>query len=147
MTIISKLKLSDKSQTPIRSTPETRIRAKMLEALDFQIAAAEAEANGETYIRRAMRWISDPDSGERVRKEIPVRFKRWWWKDETGSTFLEVRYSNKRVPIKPGKTAIEVGDTNNLVPTLNLLKDAISGGELDQPLLALKAERGFPKKK
>jgi hypothetical protein len=37
------------------------------------------------------RWITDPESGERVRKEIPVRFNNWCWTDENGS--LGVRRS------------------------------------------------------
>ena len=45
-------------------------------SMGVQIAAAEAEAKGETYIRRALRWVTDPDTGERVRKEIPVRYSK-----------------------------------------------------------------------
>ena len=32
-----------------------------------------------------MRWVDDPETGERVRKEVPVRFRPWYWKDEQGT--------------------------------------------------------------
>ena len=47
MTVLSKLNRSDKT------------RAAML--------------NGETFIRRAMRWMDDPETGERIRQKVPVR--------------------------------------------------------------------------
>ncbi len=39
---------------------------KMLEALDLQMEAAKVTLDGETYIRRPMRWVKDPETGERV---------------------------------------------------------------------------------
>jgi len=82
MTILSKLNLSDKTKTAMLTSPEAKLRGKMLEALDLQMEAAKAMLNGETYIRRAMRWVKDPETGERVRKEVPVRSRPWFWKDE-----------------------------------------------------------------
>ncbi len=72
MTILSKLNLSDKTKATMLTSPAAKLRGKMLEALDLQIEAAKAMLNGETFIRRAMRWVDDPETGERVRKEVPV---------------------------------------------------------------------------
>ncbi len=113
----------------------------MLEGIDLQIAAAKAMLNGETFIRRTPRWIDDPETGERVRKDLPVRFRPWYWKDEQGSYMLEVRHANKRIELKPKKTAIEVGEPERLVPTLELLRDAVNAGELDKKLDAIRKER------
>jgi len=41
---------------------------------------------------------------------------------------FRIRYGNKRLTIKPKKAAIEVGDASNLVPTLELLKEAVEAG-------------------
>ena len=147
MTILEKLTFSDKTQAAVMTSPEARIRRKMLDAIDIQIAAAEAQANGETYIRRAPRWITDPETGERVRKDVPVRFRRWWWSDDTGKVMLDVRYGNRRIELKPGKPTIEIGAADNLLPTLQAVKDAIAAGELDALLMAAKKERGRPKRK
>ncbi len=64
-----------------------------------------------------MGWLDDPETGERVRKEVPVRFRRWFWKDEQGSYMLDVRYGNRRLEIESRKPAIEVGEAKNLIPT------------------------------
>ncbi len=141
MTILSKLSLTDKARVSAIPTPEVRVRSKMIEAIETQIEAATAKSNGEVYIRRAKRWVDDPESGERVLKEVPVRFRPWSWTDESGKVMLEVHYGNKRLTIKPKKAAIEVGDASNLVPTLELLKEAVEAGELDKVLIAAKEAR------
>ncbi len=117
MTILSRLNLSDKTKAAMLTSPEIKLRGKMLGALDLQIEAAKAMLNGETFIRRAMRWVDDPETGERVRKEVPVRFHPWFWKDEQSNYMLDVRYGNRRLEIKPKKPAIEVGEAKNLIPT------------------------------
>ena len=143
MTILEKLSFSNKTRAAMLTSPEARLRGKMLEALDLQIAAAKAMLNGETYIRRVMRWVDDPESGERVRKEVPVRHRPWFWKDEQGGYILDVRYGNKRLEIKPKKSAIEVGEADNLVPTLETLREAVNAGELDKLLKEAKSSRKF----
>ncbi len=72
MTILSKLTLSDKTTAAMLTSPEAKLRGKMLKALDLQMEAAKATLHGETYIRRAMRWVDDPETGGRVRKDVPV---------------------------------------------------------------------------
>lgn len=88
-----------------------------------------------------MRWVKDPETGERVRREVPLRLRRWWWKDEKGGLMLDVRYGNKRIELAPKKPAIEVGDTDKLVPTPETIKEAVIAGELDQQLAAAKVRR------
>ncbi len=72
MTVLSKLNLSDKTEAAMLPSPEAKLRGKRLETLGLQIEAAKAMLNGETFIRRAMRWVDDPETGERVRKDVPV---------------------------------------------------------------------------
>jgi hypothetical protein len=72
MTILSKLNLPDKTKAAMLTSPEAKLRGKMLRALGLQIEAARAMLNGETYIRQATRWVDGPETGERVRKEGPV---------------------------------------------------------------------------
>ncbi len=143
MTILEKLSFSDKTRAAMLTSPEAKLRGKMLEALDLQIEAAKAMLNGETFIRRAMRWVKDPETGERVRKEMPVRFRPWYWKDEQGNYMLDVRYGNRQIELKPKKPAIEVGEGENLVPTLETLREAVNAGELDKLLKEAKSSRKF----
>ena len=124
-----------------RPRPAARARIKMLDAIDIQIAAAEADLAGEPYVKLGMRYVTDEETGDRVRKEVPIRIRRWWWKDADGQIMLDVRYGNRRIELKAGKSAIEVGEMENLVPTLKLLADAVKAGELDKALLAAKSKR------
>ena len=141
MTILEKLTLTDKTRADMTISPEAKVRGKMLEALDIQIAAAEAQAAGETYIRRAKRWVTDPENGERVRKEIPVRFNSWCWTDENGKAYVQLRYGNKPLELKNGKSTIQLDSQEALLPTLKDLRAAIVDGELDKVLMAAKKDR------
>jgi len=143
MTILEKLNFSDKTRAAMLTSPEIKLRGKMLEALDLQIEAAKAMLQGETFVRRARRWVDDPETGERVRKEIPARFRPWFWKGDQGSYMLDVRYGNRRLELKPKKPTIEVGDIAKLVPTLETLREAINAGELDKILKEAKSSRKF----
>ncbi len=147
MTILSKLTLSDKTKAAMLTAPEYRVRAKMLDAIETQIAAAEADAAGEPYTKLTSRYTTNEETGERVKKEGPMPVRRWWWKDVSGNVVLNVRYGNRRVELKPGKTAIEVGEREELVPALAMLADAVKVGELDEVLLAMKSKRRAPQRK
>lgn len=143
MTNLSKLNLSDKTTAAMLISPEARLQGKMREALDLQMESAKAMLNGETHIRRAMRWVADSENGERVRTEVPVRSRAWFWKDERGNYMLEVRYDNRRLELKPKKSTVEVGEAGNLMPTLETLRDAVNAGELDKLLKEAKCSRKF----
>jgi hypothetical protein len=139
--LLQKLKLTDATRAEPRDAPEVRLRRKLLAAINEQIAAAEAEQRGEPYIKRGLRYVQDAATGERVKREVPLRFRRWWWLGPDGKVMLDVRYGARRLEIKPKKATVEVGARENLVPTLTLLKEAVAAGELDQVLLAAREER------
>ncbi len=110
MTILSKLNLSDKTKAAMLTSPEARQRGKMLEVLDLQMEAAKAMLNGETFIRRAMRWVDDPETGERVRKEVPVRSRTWFWI----SGYLGISGDSKQFlgPVRALGAALQVAREN-----------------------------------
>ena len=66
MTILSKLNLSNMTRTKMIASPEARLRHKMLETLEEQIAAAKADIGGEPFVKRALRFVTDQETGERV---------------------------------------------------------------------------------
>ncbi len=146
MTMLESLNFTDKSRDA-GTSPEGRLRQKLLAAIDLQISAAQAEANGEEFVRKAMRWITDTDTGEKARKEVPIRMRRWWWNDDTGKVMLEVRYGNKPLELQPGKPTIEIGEQDNLLPVLSTLRQGIAAGELDKLLMDAKKARPRPKRK
>ncbi len=92
-------------------------------------------------------WITDKDTGEKLRKEVPIRMRRWWWSDDTGKVMLEVRYGNKPLELQPGKPTIEIGEQDNLLPVLSTLRQGIVAGELDKLLMDAKKARPRPKRK
>lgn len=138
MPILDTLTLSNTAKQRDNS-PEGNARRKLLDALAVQIDAATAQAKGEVFIRRIGRWVDGEEGKER--KDVPVRFRPWWFKDDGGSIHLNIRYGNKPLELKAGKSAIAVGSVDNLLPVLEQVKQAIVAGELDKAIAAAAATR------
>ena len=104
-------------------------RNKLIIQLQQQRALAE-DAN---FIAVTPRWRKDEDGSKRL-VERQKRVKRWWRMDAVGSVLLTVRYGSRLIEFERGKTAIVVGDKGNLIPTIDAVIGAVSGGELDTQL-------------
>ena len=63
--------------------PESKLRQKLISAIDVQVAAPEASAKGDTVIRCQRRRVDDAETGERVPKVVPVRFAHWGLADSS----------------------------------------------------------------
>jgi hypothetical protein len=79
--------------------------------------------------------------------ETHKRVKAWWFVAENGKLALSIRYGTKLLELAKGKWAVEVGSDKELVPVLQVLKDAVLAGELDAQIDAasLKLREGFDK--
>ena len=140
------LTFTDKTPRTVAANPKARLRAKMLERLDQQIGAAEAAGRGETFIVNRRRWIENKESGEKLLRDVPVRVRPWWWKDETGAVQLTLRHGNKPLEVQNGKTSIAVGDPSKLVEILQVVRAAVVNGELDEALSNARAANPLPKR-
>nr|WP_315394480.1 DUF6641 family protein [uncultured Duganella sp.] len=72
-----------------------------------------------------IRTVTDQESGESKRVEMPKRVKPLWFTDDSGKLCLVVKYGTKPLELSKGKVAIELAAQANLIPTLELLKAAV----------------------
>ncbi|QCG92719.1 hypothetical protein E6C67_02045 [Azospirillum sp. TSA2s] len=114
-------------------------RRKLLDALALQIEAATAAIKGEVFIRRVGRWVEV--DGTKERRDVPVRFRPWWWNDEAGTIHLHIHYGNRPLELRPGKSVITVGTMDQLVPVLEQVRQAVTAGELDKVIAGAVASR------
>ena len=116
-------------------------REKLIDAINNQIAGAEALLHNKPYTKTVERWFEDPNTGERRREATPAHFRKWWWTNEAGIVCLEVKYANRAIEIKQGKKALQIGTMDKLIPVLKQLIEATNGGEFDKSLVAALAQR------
>ena len=90
--------------------------------------------------------VTDPDGSLRS-VEVPRRVRGWWWTTDTNKLALNIRYGARKLEISKGKSAIEMATASELVPTLELIKQAVEAGELDAQIeaAAVKLREGFVK--
>lgn len=140
MSILSKLTLTATSpREPI--TPLARKRIKLLNRIEQQISVAEAELRDEQFMEEVKRWVRNEETGDKtlIATERPVR--KWWWKNQHGAWMISLRDGNRLIPLGDDNTSVEVGDIEQMVTTLETLRDAVIAGELDAQLEALIASR------
>ena len=141
--IIDQLSVSDEDRFK-KLTPVMFRRNKLIKALHEQIQVAEEYLNGRQYMRRFMRSETDPETKKRITimSERPAR--RWFWIDDEASLLIQVRYGNKALKVRDEKSTVVIGDKDKLVPTLQLLKQAVEAGEFDAAIQATQRPFGRP---
>ena len=147
MSALAKLKLV--SVAAGQKSPTVLRRNKLTGKIGDQIAYAKAANAGELYAAKRLKSVTDEETGERKQVEISKRVKPWWFTAPSGKLVLALRYGAKPIEIVKGKNAIEVSGMDDLIATLEVIKDAVQAGELDTQIEqvsgALRA--GFAKKK
>jgi hypothetical protein len=138
-----KLSASKKSQAV---NPAVHRRNKLGKKIWEQIELAKAQSIGNSFTTTRFRTIQD-EHGIRRSVEVPKRVRAWWWTAENGKLAINLRYGARAVELAKGKTAVEVGTVNDLIPTLELIKKAVEAGELDAQIEAasIKLRQGFGK--
>ena len=144
MPVLDQLKLSDASPRKDLS-PVAQFRRRLVDALRVQIELAEADKVGVPLNRTRQRWIKNGTNGEKELTHVPVRLRRWWWRDDAGKTYVTLKYGAKPLEIAPGKKAIEIGDIGELSTKLEILCQAVLAGELDACASAIGLARPLPK--
>ncbi len=146
MATLSTLKLSNAVKP--RNIPAVQLRRnKLSKRLWEQIQLAKAQHSGTEFAPVRFRSYQDAETGLRKQVAAPKRVKQWWFTADNGKLMLNVRYGTRLIEFAKGKTAVEIASTEQLVPTLELIKQAVEAGELDAQMDAasVKLREGFGK--
>mgnify|MGYP000892129002 FL=1 len=122
---------------PTQQTAVQMRRNKLSKQLWEQVQLATALATGGSFAPIRVRTVKDRLTGERKTVEQPKRIKPWWFTAEDGSVCLQVRYGVQVLEIGKGKNTITLTSKDQLVDTLNLVKQAAEHGELDKHIAAV----------
>ena len=146
MATFATLKLS----TAVKPThmPAVQVRRnKLIKRLWEQMELARAQAAGNQFAPTKFRSYQDKETGLRKQVETTKRVKQWWFTADNGRLVMNVRYGARVIELAKGKSSIEIGGTEQLLPTLELIKQAVEAGELDAQIEAVanKLRDGFGK--
>lgn len=112
-------------------------RNKVVARIAEQIALAQALQEGHSHAVMKQRKVLDTETGESKLVAVPKQIKPWWFIADSGKLCVQLRYGAKLLTLgSKGQTAVELTANTELVPTLELLKQAVEAGELDQQIEA-----------
>jgi hypothetical protein len=128
-------------------TPTQQRRNKLSTKLFEQMQLAQAQAEGRVFAPTKFKTVKNAESGERRSVETIKRVKQWWWATTDGKLNLSIRYGAKVIEVSKGKNAIELSSVDELLPTLEIVKQAVEDGSLDAQIDAVsnKLRSGFKK--
>jgi len=146
MTLLNTLKLTA-TQKPSKASPVQERRNKLAKRLWEQIELAKSKQAGTSFTPTKFRTITDRETGLRKQVEQIKRLKQWWWTTDVGKVAISVRFGPRTIEIAKGKYAVEIASEKDLVPTLDLLRQATLNGELDTAIefVSTKLRDGFKK--
>lgn len=146
MTNLNTLKLTD-AKKPTQVPQVLQRRNKLLKRIWQQTELAQAQQAGNGFTVKKFRTVADRETGGRKQVETDVRVKPWWFITDAGKLAISVRYGSKVLELGKGKYAVEVGTEKDLVKVLDIIKLAVTAGELDTAIesAATKLRDGFTK--
>jgi hypothetical protein len=146
MSALAKLKLVNSKRSRTVS-PIVHRRNKLISKIEEQISIATAQKEGRLYAPKKLKTVTNTDTGERRTIETTKRVKEWFWTAESGKINFSVRYGSKVIELAKGKNAVEIANTDELIGTLSLIKEAVTAGELDEAINTAsdKLRSGFTK--
>jgi hypothetical protein len=146
MSALANLKLIA-AKKPTQLSPVAARRNKMVKRIAEQLELAKALQEGRVYAPTKLRNVKN-DDGVTTAVSVAKRVKQWWWNADNGKLCISLRYGVKVISLNTkGATAVEVASNDELVATLDVLKDAIAAGELDAQIEAVAGalKAGFEK--
>ncbi len=116
-------------------TPTVVIRRQKLASKVWeQLQLAKSQMDGTKFEVKKFRSYTDKESGLRKQIEVPKRIREWWFRNEQGKVCVAIKYGTRVLELAKGKHSIEVGSADELIKALELVKQAVELGELDQQL-------------
>ncbi len=134
MSTLNSLKLST-AKRPTAMPPIQHRRNKLSTKLWEQMQLAKAQQTGETFNTKRFKTVRDIDGATKT-IEMQKRVRPWWFVSEGGKVCLNVKYGTKVLEISKGKPTIEIPSAADLFGTLEIIKRAVEGGELDNQIEA-----------
>ena len=139
MSLLAKLTIKTVSRANTLSPTEMR-RNKLCAAIDEQIRAADAAAQGQEHTVTLSRWAKN-DAGERVRVQRQKVVKPCFFKRDDG-VYVQLKYGSRVVALSKDGNAIVVKAIADVKNMLTTLREAVQNGELDGQIdLTIKARK------
>ena len=145
MSMLNTLKLSN-TKKPSQMPATLHRRNKLSKRLWEQLQLAKAQANNTSFSVNKLKTVQGIDGIKRT-IEMPKRIRPWWFHSDHNKLCLNVRYGARIIEISKGKATIEIDNHNELIKTLELIKQAVEAGELDAQIELLSGDlrQGFSK--
>ena len=100
------------------------------ETLHKLVAEQIYMASNPSFVPTKSKWVTGIDGNIR-QVMVPKKLKKWWVLLPDGKLQIAVYWKSKQLEFEEGKDAIEVESLDDLVPTLEGIKQSIDLGDFD----------------
>jgi hypothetical protein len=106
----------------------------LIKKIHEQVLLAQGQEKCETVTLFRLKKIRNFETALTKTIEVLKRIRAWRWTGDNGKLCLNVKYGANTLELSKGKYAIELSSADELIRTLNLVKDAVEFGELDSQI-------------
>lgn len=131
--LLSKLTLSSVIKSPTITPIQIR-RTKLIDRINEQIEFAKSVQNNTPFNSVRYKTVIDEYTGVKKKIELSKTVKPWWFTTDTNKIAISIRYGAGVLEIAKGKFSIEIPTEKDLIPTLEIVREATLKGELDAQL-------------
>lgn len=133
------LKFSDKKRPSAIEKRSLSPKSVVLSGIDAQLALLKDPSH--TITRE--RYVTVVEGGEtrKIKKTVQTSPRLWFWVDETGTYFVQVKYGSSHVvELAPNLPSIEAGKSfpKDVEKVLLTVRKAVEEGLCDEAILAAK---------
>jgi hypothetical protein len=111
-------------------------RNKLILQLHDQLELIQAESEERDYLMFRRRNVKNVVTDEYTEAVVSKKPRAWYWIADDGKLYLNLRYGPRVLEFAKGKSAIEDGESRQLVPTIEALKQTVVAGEVRMQLTA-----------
>ncbi|WNC72492.1 hypothetical protein RGQ13_00535 [Thalassotalea psychrophila] len=134
--LLSTLSITERPVTQ-SNDPIIQRQNKLIGRLETQLEMAKCHIENEVFTAYKEQWITDPLTKVKSKVRVQKRVKAWFYQVK-GNYFMEVKYGSKSLELAKDKYVITIGEQDKLIPTIELIIDAVRAGEFDTHLSKIK---------
>lgn len=108
-------------------------REKLINRLNEQRAMVQCLLENTKFSAYKDVYIIDEETNEKRKVKRPKRIRPWFYQS-ANKYYFEIKYGTKSLEIQKNKSAIDVGNKDNLLTVIDTIIDATKQGFLDVEL-------------
>jgi len=102
--------------------------------MKMKFTATKKPTKSNPVTQRRMKLVTNIERQLQSFTDDEVKVNKWWWMEEDGCYYFEVRYGKKPIELQKGMYSVQCLDESELVTNLATIQRMVKQGDFDSQL-------------